>query len=331
MTSPAAVAVRFANHPGLRAKAALRLIPGILGPTDWIGGPGDDTAAIPIGGPPGESGWLLAAGEAMFPPFLAADPYGAGVASVVANVNDVAAMGGRALALVDTLVGAETVVTQALRGMRDAAGAYGLPVVGGHLSLWDGAPAMSAFILGRATALLSSRHAGPGQALLAAFCLEGHQRDDFAYFSSLKARGDRLAGDVAVLAAVAESGCCVAAKDVSMAGVLGSLAMLLEATGSGAAVDLDAVPHPAGVDPEDWLFTFPTFGFLLCSPAERVGECRAAFASRGLACERIGALEAGGHLRVRLGGEEAVLLDPTSPGVTGLGGSSRGVSPTAAG
>src|SRR5437870_7621572 len=69
------------------------MIPGILGATDWVSGPGDDTAAIASDG-----GFLLAAGEGMFPPFVAADPYGAGVASVVANVNDVAAMGGRVVA-----------------------------------------------------------------------------------------------------------------------------------------------------------------------------------------------------------------------------------------
>src|SRR4029077_17969830 len=113
MTALESIAARFASHHGLVAKAALRMIPGILGPTDWVRGPGDDTAAIASAG-----GFLLAAGEGMFPPFVAADPYGAGVASVVANVNDVAAMGGRVVALDNTAIGPEAGPKEALRGQQ---------------------------------------------------------------------------------------------------------------------------------------------------------------------------------------------------------------------
>ena len=308
------IAARFAAHQGLAAKAALRMIPGILGPTDWVGGPGDDTAAIAT-----DAGFLLVAGEAMFPPFVAADPYSAGIASIVANVNDVAAMGGRVVAMANTVVGPETVLGEALRGMRSACDLYGVRMVGGHLSVWDGPASVSAFIVGSATALLSSRHAAPGQTLLAAFCLDGRQRDDFPYFGSTAARGQELGRDVGILPEVAEAGCCVAAKDVSMAGLLGSLAMLLEATGSGAVVDLGRIPLPGGIGLEPWLFTFPTFGFVLCAPPARAGECRNAFLRRGLACEVIGAIEGGGRLRVVLGAEEAVLLDFATDAVTGLG------------
>src|SRR4029077_4202612 len=167
MTALESIAARFASHHGLVAKAALRMIPGILGPTDWVRGPGDDTAAIPSDG-----GFLLAAGEAMFPPFVAADPYGAGVASVMANVNDVAAMGGRVVALANTVVGPEAQLREALRGMRFACDLYGLPKVGGHLSAGHGPCSVSTFVVGKASALLPSRHAAPGQVLLAAFCLE---------------------------------------------------------------------------------------------------------------------------------------------------------------
>src|SRR3984893_11164103 len=115
MTAVDSIRSRFLSHPGLAAKAALRMVPGILGPTDWGGGPGGDTAALPS-----DRGVRPAAGEAMSPPFVAADPYGAGVASVVANVNDVAAMGGRVVALANTVVGPEAQLREAPRGMRFA-------------------------------------------------------------------------------------------------------------------------------------------------------------------------------------------------------------------
>ena len=52
---------------------------------------------------------------------------------------------------------------------------------------------------------------------------EGTMRRDFPFFSSFDERGERLADDVRTLAKVAAAGSCVAAKDVSMAGLVGSL------------------------------------------------------------------------------------------------------------
>lgn len=306
---------RFEEHPGLRAKSSLRLLAEVFGPTDWIHGPGDDAAVLPADGP-----YLLAAGEAVWPPLVEADPYGAGVAAVVANVNDIAAMGGRPTALVDTVVAAEPEARLVLEGMRAASDLYGVPVVGGHLTVREGAPAVSAFVVGRARVPLVSANVAPGQVLLMAAALEGRMREDFPFFSSINERGPRLAGDVAVLPAVAEAGSCVAAKDVSMAGLLGSLAMLLEPTGAGAAVDLDRLPRPHDVALAEWTAAFPLYGFLLCAPPDRAEECARSFTDRGLACEAVGTLDETGDLRVRLGGREAVLARPAEEGVTRLGG-----------
>ncbi|MFD2356551.1 AIR synthase-related protein [Nonomuraea ferruginea] len=115
-----------------------------------------------------------------------------------------------------------------------------------------------------------------------ACCLDGRMRDDFLFFPSFDERGDRLAGDVRALAEVAESGAAVAAKDVSMAGMIGSLAMLLEANRLGVQVDMDELPVPEGVPVADWLSCFPCFAFLLTTPDDRVEECAKAFTARGL-------------------------------------------------
>jgi hypothetical protein len=160
----------------------------------------------------------------------------------------------------------------------------------------------------------------PGLDLLLACCLEGTMRADFPFFTSLEERGDRLAGDVLTLAATAEAGEAVAAKDVSMAGLVGSLAMLLESRGAGATVDLDALPHPARVDLGQWLVCFPAFAFLLCVPPERVEACAARFHARGLACARIATLDDTGLVRLRGGAEVATVLDLTKEPVTGLRG-----------
>jgi uncharacterized protein len=306
----------FRSHPGLLGKARIAMVTDVLGPTDWDRGPGDDAAALPRDG-----SHALVAGEAMWPPFVERDPFGAGIAAMVANVNDIAAMGGRPEALVDTIVADEASARLVLEGLRFAAELYRVPVVGGHLTIRPGPPALSAFILGTARRPLRALEAAPGQALLFCACLDGRMREDFPFFSSIRERGQAVADDVRLFADLAEAGHCRAAKDVSMAGVLGSLAMLLEPTRCGVLVDLDGLPRPPGVSLAAWAVAFPSFGFLLCAPPSRVQACRDAFTARGLACEQVGLLDASGAVRARLGGREGLLIDLRRQPVTGLLGS----------
>jgi len=305
------------RHPGLLGKAPIGLVAEAFGPSDWLSGPGDDGAVIPDG----ESS-LVVGGEAMLPRFVEADPFGTGVSAVLTNVNDLCAMGAWPVAIVDTVVGPEAVARRVLDGLRHGSELYRVPVVGGHLTVRDGPPAVSAFGLGRAGALLSVRAAAAGQTLLVACCLDGTMRPDFPFFSSIAARGGLVADDVRLLPGLAETGACVAAKDVSMAGLLGSLAMLLEYGRLGATVDLDALPRPADVPLPQWVVAFPAFSFLLCAPAGRVEDCRRPFRERGLSCEPVAVLDGSGELRVRLGDADALVLDLNREKVTGLSGRS---------
>ena len=309
------VARAIRAHPGLRNKAPIGLVTEVFGATDWLTGPGDDGAVIRGSGVDGN---LVVGGEAMAPAFVAGDPHGAGVAAVLANVNDLAAMGARPLAIVDTIVAPEPVARAVLEGMREAAGLYDVPVVGGHLTLHDGPASISAFGLGRAERVLSVRNAEAGQSLLLACVTDGTMRDDFPFFRSFDERGTRLAGDVRTLARVAEDGSCVAAKDVSMAGIVGSLAMLVECNGLGVTVDLDGLPGPAGVDLATWLVCFPCFAFLLCAPPGREDDCAAPFHERGIEAVVVGTLDDSGEVAVTAGGRRAMVVDVGTDGVTGL-------------
>jgi Selenophosphate synthetase-related proteins len=141
--------------------------------------------------------------------------------------------------------------------------------VGGHLTVTEGPPGLSAFGLGRADFPLSAQAAASGQSLMLGCCLDGQMRPDFPFFPSFDERGTKLAGDVRLLAEGAESGWVAAAKDVSMAGLVGSLAMLLECNRLGVSLDLDALPVPAGVTLERWINCFPCLSFLMCVPPGR--------------------------------------------------------------
>ena len=305
-----ALAAQIQAHAGLANKAPIGLVSEVFGPSDWMHGPGDDGAVV--------DGDLVVGGEAIVPALVQRDPYGAGLAAVLANVNDLAAMGAVPLAIVDTVVAPEPVARAALEGMRFASRLYDVPVVGGHLTIRDGPPSVSAFGLGRAPAtVLTVRNAEPGQSLLLACVTEGHLRDDFPFFPSFDERGRQLAGDVRTLAEVAATGSCVAAKDVSMAGLVGSAAMLVECRGLGVTIDLDAVPVPAGVDLGTWLIAFPCFAFLLCTPPGREAECAQPFLDRGITVATIGTLDATGVVAIASAGHAATVVGRGEP-VTGL-------------
>jgi selenophosphate synthetase-related protein len=301
------------SHPGVMAKSEIGVVSEVFPGTDWLAGPGDDGAVVTEAGMS-----LVVGGEAILPSFVAADPYGAGIAAVTTNVNDLAAMGAWPLALVDTVTGPRPVIQRVLEGMRWASGLYQVPVVGGHLTVTGGPPGLSAFGLGRAGRPLSARRAEPGQSLVVACCVDGRMRADFPFFPSFDERGERLAGDVRLLAEGAAAGWVVAAKDVSMAGLVGSLAMLLECNRLGVTLDLDAVPAPPGVALEQWINCFPCFAFLLCVPAGLEGECLRTFTGRGLAAAVAGTLDGTGQVRVCSAGRVATVFDLARESVTNL-------------
>ena len=265
---------------------------------------GDDCAAIADG-----DGYLLLAIEGLVSDFVETMPWFAGYSSVMVNISDVYAMGGRPLAVVDALWsdGLES-AEQILAGMAEASSAYGVPVVGGHSNTRSAEPQLAVSILGRARALLSSFNARPGDSLVMAVDLRGRFEDPYPFWNaSVGAPAERLRDDLELLPQLAESGLCDAAKDISMAGALGTSLMLLECSGVGARIDLDAIPRPDGVDFERWLSAFPSYGFLLSVRDEHVDEVHACFAQRGLACATIGSVDASREVVLTQQGDSALL------------------------
>ena len=315
----AELAARIAESRGIAHKrdiqqafAALREMP------DLAGTPlGDDCAAIPDA-----RGYLLFAIEGLLEAFVAAEPWFAGYCAVMVNVSDVYAMGGRPLALVDALWSTDPAFSaQMWAGMQAAARAYAVPIVGGHTNVRSAQAYLAAAILGRATHLLTSFAARPEDVLLAAIDLRGAFFKDYDYWNcSTDAPAGRLTADLEVLPALAEAGLCAAAKDISMGGILGTALMLLECSGIGARIDLDAIPRPSGVPLERWLRSFPSFGFLLSLRPEHVAAVEARFAERHIACAPIGVGTVARTVRLRLAGEETRFWDfATTPlmGATG--------------
>ncbi len=241
---------------------------------------GDDCAVLPDG-----DGFLLLAIEGLLDEFVAAEPWFAGYSAVMVNVSDVYAMGGRPVAVVDALWTADAARAGPIwDGMTRAAAKYGVPIVGGHTNSRAAGDHLAAAILGRATRLLTSFDARPGDVLVSAVDLRGAWFGDHPFWNaSTTAAGDRLRGDLDVLPQLAEAGLCRAAKDVSNGGVVGTATMLAECSGVGLTIDVAALPAPPGVDWPRWLSAFPSYGFLLAvSPGDADAVCRR-FTDRGLA------------------------------------------------
>lgn len=103
-----------------------------------------------------------------------------------------------------------------------------------------------------------------------------------------------------------------------MAGLVGSLAMLLECSRLGVRLDLDALPVPAGVTIERWVTCFPCLSFLLCVPPGREEDCLHAFGLRGLAAATVGTLDETGLLRIGSAGKTETVFDLGVESVTNL-------------
>lgn len=261
--------------------------------------PGDDTAAIACG-----DHFQLLAIEGMLPGFVKAAPWFAGWSAVMANVSDITAMGGRATAVVNAYWHHEDAAAQEiLAGIRAACDAYGLLLAGGHTSLAAHNPtALAVAITGIASRLLSTLHVKPGQIIAMAVDLEGYWHADSTYWKAFEGvPAERLRSKLEVLPRLAEAQLLHAAKDISNAGVLGSLLMLLETTGCGGDIDLQQLPCPDDADLLRWLQVFPSYGFLMTLDEADWPNVQAAFAFEGLRCERIGRVTDSAQLCVQHG------------------------------
>jgi AIR synthase-related protein len=284
---------------------------------------GDDCAAIPDG-----DAYLLFAIEGFINEFVAKQPWFAGYCGVMVNVSDIYAMGGRPIAVVDALWSREGDAAQPiLEGLSEAARVYGVPVVGGHSNRRSDREQLSVAILGRAKRLLTSFDAQPGQNLVAAVDLRGRFEEPYAYWNaSTGAPAERLRGDLEILPGIAEDGLSGAGKDISMAGVVGTALMLLECSGLGAVIDVDAIPKPPDVPLPRWLTAFPSYGFLLSVGDDALPEVLRRFDARGIACAAIGRTDSSRLVRLQRNGVSVPFWDLKREALIGCGPNHSGAA-----
>ena len=245
---------------------------------------GDDCAAIPDG-----DGYLLFAIEGFMNEFVAGDPWFAGWCGVMVNISDIAAMGGRPIAVVDAVWAASDADAEpVLAGMRAASRAFGVPIVGGHTNIRTDRGQLSVAILGRAKRLLTTFDATPGDRLVAAIDLRGRYREPFSNWeAATDAPPARLRGDLEVLPAIAEAGLALRRQGHQpgrhrrhrddAGGMLGRRRRRSTSPRFRARTACAL---------ERWLQTFPSFGYLLAVAPSKVAAVIGRFAARGIAAPR---------------------------------------------
>lgn len=244
--------------------------PGSLGGPGWRG---DDAAVVP-------GADLVAACDAIVPAMVERDPEWAGWCGVLVNVNDLTASGAIGVGLLDAVAGADAAsVARVLSGVRAAGAAWDLPVLGGHTQL--GAPAaLAVTALGRTSTPVRAGDGRVGDRVRLVADLTGRWRPGYTG-SQWDSTSGHTPTELRRLAAAFGDGLTAgrlprpaAAKDVSMAGVVGTLGMLAEAAGCGAVLDVARVPRPAGTTAGDWLTCFPGWAMLTADRADPPGTHR---------------------------------------------------------
>jgi putative N-acetyltransferase (TIGR04045 family) len=254
-----------------------------LGP-GGVGYRGDDGAPVP-------GSDLVAACDAVLPSMVQRDPEWAGWCAVLVNVNDLAAMGATPVGLLDALGARDrSFAARVLAGLRRASQAYDVAVLGGHTQL--GVPAaLSVTALGRAADPIRGGGGRPGHRLRFTVDTAGGWRPGYAasqWDSTSHRRTPELQAILGSVAAARPAG----AKDVSMAGLVGTAGMLAEASGCRAVLEVAAVPRPAAATVGDWFTCFPGFGMLTADEPSRPpppaapavsADCGELVAGRGVA------------------------------------------------
>ena len=278
---------------------------------------GEDAAVLEFG-----DSVLLLAADGIMESLMKANPWFAGYYAILVNINDIAAMGGIPLALVDVIsMKDEKVCGQVMKSMDNAARKFGVPVVGGHTHPDCHYNAVDVAILGTAEkeAVIYSHTAEAGDDIIFAMDLDGYYPDrlEYAWDTTSRKDSETVRRQVLVMNGLGKRRLVRSGKDMSNPGSLGTLAMLLETSGKGGQVDLDRIPRPKGVPFPRWLKSYQGCGFVVTAPPECSSKVLEAFAEVGVEGAVVGKVDASSLLVLSQGEERRTLFDFTKDIITG--------------
>ncbi|WP_410507707.1 methanogenesis marker 2 protein [Methanosarcina hadiensis] len=281
---------------------------------------GDDAAVIDIGG----DDVILFAADGIWGRLLDASPWWAGYGAVVVNINDIAAMGGKPLAMVDIAsANSPKACRELMEGLAEGVRKFGVPVVGGHVHPDTQYNSLSVAIIGivKKDCVIRSDTANPGDLVIAAYDMDGKigPNSPYSWDTTSFKEPPVLRESYLVTQEIAQKKLATAGKDISNPGLIGTLGMLCETSRVGATVDLDKVPRPEGVDFGQWLKVHPGTGYVFTADPEKAEECVSVFEKAGLTARIIGKIEEGQKLDMYDKTGRVTVFDFSKEGITGIG------------
>ena len=278
---------------------------------------GEDAAAIEYG-----NDYLLFAADGIMESLVKTNPFYAGYFAVLVNVNDIAAMGGKAIAMVDILsMKDEKVCGQILRGMERAVQKFNVPIVGGHTHPDCAYHAIDISIMGTVPKdqIIRSDSARDGDDIVFVMDTDGFFPPDLKYaWDTTTRKDDKLVQDqMAAMCIVAQEHLSTAGKDMSNPGCVGTLGMLLESSCMGGTVDIDKIPRPANEDLIQWILTYQGCGFVLTCPPENSKRIMEIFKKVKVDGAVVGKVDSSKKLKLTMNGQERTLFDFSTDIITG--------------
>jgi putative methanogenesis marker protein 2 len=307
------------DYLGTTRKHTIKNIVGIFDETGTNPSFGEDAAIIDNG----DQALLLAA-DGIWDKLMRADPEWSGYCSVLVNVHDIAAMGGRPLGMVDVFSSNSNEITQkVLKGMKEGIDKFGVPIVGGHVHPDTPYSALDVAILGIAKkdCIIYSSTARPGDDVVLAIDLEGrvHPSCDLNWDSTYLKDAKIVRQQVSSMVELGENKLLTAGKDVSNPGIIGTLGMLLEVSGVGADVNVGALPSPKGLEFDHWLKMYPGMGFIVTCKPENTEKVIQTYHNHKLNASKIGKIVSSRRLDIVEGDKRATVFDFAVHEITGLG------------
>ena len=303
------------NYEGITRKKPIKEVVTLLNDVDKVSGKtyisfGDDASAIRLG----NGKLLLIAADGIWGKLMEADPHWAGYCSVLVNVNDIAAMGGKPIGMVNVLsVKDKETCQKVMEGIREGVEKFGVPMVGGHIHPDTPYNALDVSITGIVSedAIITSCNAKPGDKIIIAIDLDGRQHPNFPlnWDTTSHKEPELVKAQIKIMEELASKKLLTAGKDISNPGTLGTLGMLLEASNVGATVQLEKIPKKKNIKWEDWLRLYPGAGFVLTTKPENTKECIELLESVNITSTIAGEIITEKKLYITLNNEKKTLFD----------------------
>src|SRR5659263_144933 len=280
---------------------------------------GDDAAVIDIGG----DDYILFAADGIWGRLVNASPWWAGYTSVLVNVNDIAAMGGKPVAMVNVLSSDnKNACKELLRGIRDGIAKFGVPMVGGHMHPDTPYTSLSVAIIGtvKRGCEIKSGTAKVGDIIISAYDMDGKMgpNSPYSFDSTTFKEPAQVRAKYTVIQELGEKKLVTAGKDISNPGLIGTLGMLLETSKKGAHIDLGKVPVPEGIDFTQWLKVHPAIGFIMTALPENEREVIGLFEKAGYTAANIGVVDDSSKLNICHEKKCTTVFDFSKDFVTGI-------------